>query len=257
MLRIPIVAGNWKMNKGGPNEAAELAGGFLSGLNSLDQVEVVLCPPFTALGVVAQAIRGSRIVLGAQNLYPGAPGAYTGEISAAFLKELGCTYCILGHSERRTIFKEPDEFINQKVRFALESGLTPILCCGETEQERDQGVTETVVKRHLTQGLAGVAAEQARQVVLAYEPVWAIGTGRTAKAEDAEAVHAFIRSLLADLYDAEVADSIRIQYGGSVKPSNAAELLGQEDIDGALVGGASLDEESCVGIVKARPVKHG
>jgi len=249
--RIPIVAGNWKMNKGAPNEAAELAGGLLGRLGALDKVEVVLCPPFTALGVVGQAIRGSRISLGAQNLYPAAPGAYTGEIAAAFLKELGCEYCILGHSERRTIFKEPDAFINQKVKFALESGLKPILCCGETEQERDQGVTEAVVKRHITQGLQGVTAEQVRRVVIAYEPVWAIGTGRTAKAEDAEAVHAFIRGLLVELYDAGVAESIRIQYGGSVKPDNAEELFAQPNIDGGLIGGASLKVDSFSAIVEA------
>lgn len=251
MPRIPIVAANWKMYKGGPNEAAELAGGLLAPLGSLSQVECVLCPPFTALGVVAQVIRGSQIGLGAQNLYPEAQGAFTGEISGAFLKQMGCTYCILGHSERRTLFKEPDEFINRKVKSAIASGLRPILCCGETEAERDQGVTEQVVKRQLTKGLEGVPAEQARQIVITYEPIWAIGTGRTAKAEDAEAVHRFIRSLLAELYSADLAEGTRIQYGGSVKPENAKELFAQPNIDGGLIGGASLKVDSFSAIVKA------
>lgn len=251
MARIPIIAGNWKMYKGAPKEAAELAGGLLIELKALEKVEVVLCPPFTAIPAVYQAVRDSKIGLGAQNIYPEAQGAFTGEISAEFLRELGCTYCILGHSERRTIFKEPDELINKKVQFVLNTGLRPILCCGETEAEREKGVTEDVVKRQLTKGLEGISAEKVLQVVVAYEPVWAIGTGKTAKSEDAEAVHRFIRNLLSELYGAKVAESIRIQYGGSVKPDNAAELMSQPNIDGALVGGASLKVDSFVGIIQA------
>lgn len=239
------------MNKGGPNEAAELAGGLMIELKDMEKVETLLCPPFTALAVVGQAIRGSRIALGAQNIYPKANGAVTGEISTEFLKELGCTYCIIGHSERRTIFKESDEFINDKVKFVLESGLRPILCCGETESERDQGIAEEVIRRHITKGLAEISADQMERVVIAYEPVWAIGTGRTAKAVDAEAMHKFIRGLLIGLYGQGVAEKIRIQYGGSVKADNAVELMSQPNIDGALVGGASLKVDSFSAVVKA------
>ena len=239
------------MFKGGPRDAAQLAGGLLIKLGNVEKVECVLCPPATAIGIVAQTIKESTLGLGAQNLYPEAEGAFTGEISAKFLKELGCTYCILGHSERRTIFKEPDAFINQKVRFTLENGLKPILCCGETEVQRDQGITEEVVRRHLTEGLKEVSKAQIEEVVIAYEPVWAIGTGKTAKPEDAEAVHAFIRSLLGELYGTEIAEKIRIQYGGSVKPDNASQLMSQPNIDGALVGGASLKVDSFSAIVEA------
>lgn len=251
MPRIPIVAGNWKMYKGGPAEAKQLAFGLAEKFKALKGAEAVLCPPATALVPVAEAIRGSSVALGAQNLYPESQGAFTGEISADFLKEIGCTYCILGHSERRTIFKEPDGFINQKVLFTLKSGLKPILCCGETEAERDQGITEAVVRRHISEGLKGVSSGDMARVVIAYEPVWAIGTGKTAKSEDAEAVHAFIRKLLGDLYDAQIAEGIRIQYGGSVKPDNARELLSMPNIDGALVGGASLKVDSFSAIIEA------
>jgi len=251
LTRKPIIAGNWKMYKGGIKESRDLALGLVKEVGSLEQVEVVLCPPATALLTVGESIKGSTIALGAQNIYPEGQGAFTGEISAEFLKELGCTYCIIGHSERRTIFAEPDEFINKKVLFVLKTGLKPILCCGETEAQRKQGVTEEVVRRHITEGLKGVTAEQMADVVIAYEPVWAIGTGLTAKSEDAEAVHKFIRQLLADLYSSKVSDGVRIQYGGSVKPDNAAELMSQPNIDGALVGGASLKVDSFATIVKA------
>jgi triosephosphate isomerase (TIM) len=251
LSRKPIVAGNWKMNLGAPAEAKALAEALAPELSAVDAVESVFCPPATALAAVAEAIKGSSVGLGAQNCYPKASGAFTGENSPEFLKALGCTYCIVGHSERRTIFEESDAFINEKVRFVLESGLKAILCCGETEEQREKGVTEEVVKRHITEGLKGISPQQMAKVVLAYEPVWAIGTGKTASPADAEGVHKFIRQLVADLYDEKISESVRIQYGGSVKPDNARELMSQPNIDGALVGGASLKADSFAGIVKA------
>jgi triosephosphate isomerase len=239
------------MNLGSPDAAAELAKALVQPLGDVSSVDSVLCPPYTALDAVSKVLKGSSIGLGAQNIYPEAGGAFTGEISTEFLKDIGCTYCILGHSERRAIIKETDAFINQKVQFVLTSGLTPILCCGETQEERDKGVTEDVVRRHITEGLKGVSADDAKKVILAYEPVWAIGTGLTAKPDDAEAVHAFIRNLLVELYSSDVAEIVRIQYGGSVKPDNAAELMAKPNIDGALVGGASLKADSFAAIVQA------
>lgn len=248
-MRKLIIAGNWKMNAGTAASATELAKGVAAKHGATDAVDVVLCPPFTTLRETGAAIAGTQIALGAQNLYPKADGAYTGEIAADFLKDSGCAYVILGHSERRTYFKESNEFINEKVKFALANGLIPILCVGETEQEREEGRTEAVVEDHLRGGLAGISAEQARGVVIAYEPVWAIGTGKTATPEDAQAVHAFARNLLKQLYNEDIAEAMRIQYGGSVKPENAGELLTQPDIDGALVGGASLKADSFNGII--------
>lgn len=239
------------MNLGSPDAAAELAKALVQPLGDVSSVDSVLCPPYTALDAVSKVLKGSSIGLGAQNIYPEAGGAFTGEISTEFLKDIGCTYCILGHSERRAIIKETDAFINQKVQFVLTSGLTPILCCGETQEERDKGVTEDVVRRHITEGLKGVSADDAKKVILAYEPVWAIGTGLTAKPDDAEAVHAFIRNLLVELYSSDVAEIVRIQYGGSVKPDNAAELMAKPNIDGALVGGASLKADSFAAIIQA------
>jgi len=209
----------------------------------------VLCPPATALAAVVDATVESRLEVGAQNLYPAASGAFTGELSPQFIYDTGARYVILGHSERRQYFKESDEFINKKVKAALERKLLPILCCGETEAEREAGETETVVERHVRGGLDGISADDVVKVTLAYEPVWAIGTGKTATKEQAQDVHAFIRKLLAMLYDSSTAEKVRIQYGGSVKPENAKELLTQPDIDGALVGGASLKVDSFVGIV--------
>ena len=239
------------MNLGSPDAAAELAKALVQPLGDVSSVDSVLCPPYTALDAVSKVLKGSSIGLGAQNIYPEAGGAFTGEISTEFLKDIGCTYCILGHSERRAIIKETDAFINQKVQFVLTSGLIPILCCGETQEERDKGVTEDVVRRHITEGLKGVSADDAKKVILAYEPVWAIGTGLTAKPDDAEAVHAFIRNLLVELYSSDVAETVRIQYGGSVKPDNAAELMAKPNIDGALVGGASLKADSFAAIIQA------
>ncbi|MCA9430861.1 MAG: triose-phosphate isomerase [Candidatus Omnitrophica bacterium] len=251
MMRKIFIAGNWKMVNGAPAEAVELAKGVVAACGAQDKVEVAVCPPATALAATCEATEGSLVQVGGQNLYPAEKGAYTGEISPNFLTAVGCSHVILGHSERRTIFKESDSFINEKVKVALAHGLTPILCCGETEQEREDGVTEKVVEKHIRGGLEGLSSEEIAKVVIAYEPVWAIGTGKTATPEDAQAVHAFIRGLLKELAGDSVAEGIRIQYGGSVKPDNAKELLSQTDIDGALVGGASLQAESFAAIVEA------
>jgi len=249
-MRKLIIAGNWKMNKGSAKDASELAKGIVAEMGTVTAVDLVFCPPFTTLRAVVDAVKGSNITVGAQNMYHEESGAYTGEISPLDLIDCGCKYVIIGHSERRTIFKESNEFINKKVTFALSHNLIPIMCIGETEQERMDGKTEAVVENHLTGGLAGMSAEQVKKVVIAYEPVWAIGTGKTAKPEDAQAVHSFCRDWLAKTYDQETADAVRIQYGGSVKPDNSQDLMTQPDIDGALVGGASLKVDSFIGIVR-------
>lgn len=250
-MRKKIIAGNWKMYCGDPAKAAALAKGVIESCACQNRVEVAVCPPATALAAVVETCRGSSVRVGAQNLYPKDEGAFTGEISAAFIKALGGSLAILGHSERRTYFKESDDFINLKVKAALAHGLTPILCVGETEKEREDGVTEKVVETQLRGGLAGLSADEIGQIVIAYEPVWAIGTGKNATPADAQAVHAFIRMLLGSLASADVAEQIRIQYGGSMKPENAAELLAQQDIDGGLIGGASLKAESFAAIIQA------
>ena len=249
-MRKLIIAGNWKMNKGVASDAVDLAKGILAEVGSVTAVDVVLCPPFTALRAVADAVAGTNVTVGAQNMYHEEKGAFTGEISPLDLLDCGCRYVIIGHSERRAYFKESNELVNKKVSCALAHGLTPIMCIGETEQERIEGKTEAVVEDHLSGGLAGLSAEQVRSVVIAYEPVWAIGTGKTARPEDAQAVHVFCRDWLAKTYDQATADAVRIQYGGSVNPGNAHDLLTQPDIDGALVGGASLKVDSFLGIIR-------
>ncbi len=248
-MRKLIVAGNWKMNAGTASDAAALAKGIVDKHGQTDAVDIVFCPPFTSLREVSAVVSSTKIGLGGQNLYPKSGGAFTGEISPDFLRDCGCQYVILGHSERRTLFKETNEFINEKVKFAFENGLIPILCIGETEQERESGKTEAVCEDHLKGGLAGLSADQVKRMVIAYEPVWAIGTGKTATPDDAQNTHAFCRSVVAGLYDDSVAQAVRIQYGGSVKPDNAGELLTQQDIDGALVGGAALKADSFIGII--------
>ncbi len=248
-MRTPIVAGNWKMNKTA-REAAALAAGVRGLLDGLDGVECVLCPPFTSLRAVREALSGSRIGLGAQNVHWEASGAFTGEISAPMLVEESCAYVIVGHSERRQYFGETDETVNRRARAALAAGLKPIVCVGETLAEREAGATFVVVERQVRQGLAGLSAADWDRVVIAYEPVWAIGTGRTATAAQAQEVHARIRGLLRELAGA-AAERIRIQYGGSVKADNAAELFGQPDIDGGLIGGASLQAETFAAICRA------
>jgi triosephosphate isomerase len=248
--RKPIVAANWKMFKT-PSETADFFKTFLPVLGTLDGVDVVIAPPFPCLPSASEHAGKSIVRIAAQNMHPEASGAFTGEVSAIMLRELYVTYVILGHSERRTLFAETDAFINRKVLTAHASNLRPILCIGETLEERDGGKIEEVLSRQLTAALTGVDSDQAIETVLAYEPVWAIGTGRTASAAQAQEAHAFIRATLEKLYDNATARRIRIQYGGSVKPSNAAELSAQPDVDGFLVGGASLESGSFYEIVRA------
>ena len=245
-----LIAGNWKMNKTAA-DGAVLVKDIVAAVGPQTEVDVVVCPPFTALESVSKALDGSAIKLGAQNMHPKASGAYTGEISAEMLRGLFASYVILGHSERRQYFAETDAFINEKVQAALKNVLKPILCIGETLAEREGGRTLEVVKTQLEGGLAGVDAAGAVNVVLAYEPVWAIGTGKVATTEQAQEVHAFIRGWLATRFDKTVAGKMRILYGGSMKPSNAPELLKQEDIDGGLIGGASLEAPSFIELIKA------
>jgi triosephosphate isomerase (TIM) len=248
-MRTPLIAGNWKMYKT-VAEATELVAGLLAGVGSAGDREVLVCPPFTALHAVRPLLAGSAIKLGAQDLQPEAQGAFTGAISPLMLLDAGCSYVIVGHSERRQIFGEQDALINRKLHAALANGMTPILCVGETKPERDAGKAEDVVVGQLRGGLAGV--DPAAAIVVAYEPVWAIGTGDTATPSDAQTMHATIRQTLAELLGAAAADATRIQYGGSVKPDNVDELMAQADIDGALVGGASLKADSFLRIVQFR-----
>ncbi len=249
-MRKKIVAGNWKMNKT-VAEAVALVEGLKLELADVTGVEAVVCPPFTALKTVSDLIADTEIKLGCQNMSSEEDGAYTGEISYTMLKELFVKYVILGHSERREYYKETDFWINKKVKKALEKNLRPIVCVGEKLEDRESGNTEKVVEAQVRGSLADITAEQFENVVVAYEPVWAIGTGKTATAEQAQEVHAFIRGIIADMVGQEAADGLRIQYGGSMKPANAAELMGQPDIDGGLIGGAALDAASFAAIVKA------
>lgn len=249
-MRKRIVAGNWKMNKT-VAEASELAQAIVQGFTGTDSCEVVLCPPFTDLAAVQQVIAGTAIKLGAQNMYWEEKGAFTGEISAAMLKSAGCHYVILGHSERRQYFAETDASVHKKILRAFEHGLIPIVCVGETLAERQSGRTHQVVEEQVRGCLANLTAEQVATLVIAYEPVWAIGTGVVATTEQAQEVHALIRDLVANLYSMQVAEAVRIQYGGSMKPDNAGQLLSQKDIDGGLIGGASLDAKSFLEIVYA------
>jgi triosephosphate isomerase len=249
-MRKKIIAANWKMNKT-VGESMAFLDTFLLEFGDERRVDVVLAPPFTALAKVSERLSSSeRVKLAAQNMHWEKPGAFTGEISAEMLRELFVRYVILGHSERRTLFGETDDMVNRKTRAAIAASLKPIVCVGETLAERDSGQVEYVLERQLRLGLAEVGQEELCEVVIAYEPVWAIGTGRTASPAQAQEAHAFIRSQVAVLGGQNVADKIRIQYGGSVKPGNTAELMSQPDIDGALVGGASLDARGFVEIVK-------
>jgi triosephosphate isomerase len=251
MNRRPIMAGNWKMNLL-VAEAEALVKGILDGLKNPVDVDVVVAPAYTALYPVARLLKGTAVALAAQDLFWEDFGAYTGEVNAKMLRDVGCTYVIVGHSERRQYFGETDQSANRKVRAALAGGLLPILCVGETLEERKQGKTLAVVERQLAGGLEGVGPEEAKKLVIAYEPVWAIGTGETATPQQAQEVHAFIRSFVRGRFGGAVADGMRIQYGGSVKPDNIRSLMDQPDIDGALVGGASLKAASFLGIVRYR-----
>jgi triosephosphate isomerase (TIM) len=235
-----IIAGNWKMNKT-VAESLDLVKGLKRDLGQVKEVDIVVCPPFTALSEVSSEIIDSNIRLGAQNMSEQSVGAYTGEIAAEFLKEFLVRYVILGHSERRQYQEESDALIAKKAAAAHAASLKPIICVGETLEQREAGQTQNVVEGQLSGSLAGLSGEQLLETIIAYEPVWAIGTGKTASSEEAQAVHVSIRAKLANLYDDNVAKQVRIQYGGSVKPGNARELMSQPDIDGALVGGAALD----------------
>jgi triosephosphate isomerase (TIM) len=248
--RKKLIAGNWKMNKTSPDGVA-LARDLVGTIGKQSDVEVIVCPPFTAIESVGKALEGSNVKLGAQNMHFEASGAFTGEISAPMLRAIFATHVILGHSERRTLFGETDELINKKVLAALKNQLRPIFCVGETLSERESGSTLKVVQTQLERGLEGVNKDQAPSIVIAYEPVWAIGTGKVATTEQAQEVHAFIRGLLTKLFTEAVAQKVRILYGGSMKPANAAELLAQKDIDGGLIGGACLEARSFVELVTA------
>jgi triosephosphate isomerase len=248
-MRKPLIAGNWKMyldRKSG----VELAKRLVAETEGIEDRDILICPGFPLLSDVGSAIEGSRIMLGAQNMYFEKEGAFTGEVSADMLLSVGCKYVIVGHSERRHVFHESNEEINKKVIFAIQSGLKPILCVGELLEERERGSTKGVVEEQLTRGLKGVNGKGIRSVVIAYEPVWAIGTGKTATPRDADDVQGFIRGVLGNLYGEEIAQSTLILYGGSVKPENIDGLMGMENIDGVLVGGASLKAESFSRIIK-------
>ena len=246
-MRRPFIAGNWKMNLN-RQQAVELAKAVVAKSADYGTVDLAICPPSLYIDAVGQTLAGSSVGLGAQNMYHEASGAFTGEISAAMLVDLKCRYVILGHSERRHILGETDEQINRKVMAALNAGLTPIVCVGELLSEREAGQTAEIICRQFDGSLAGLSEEQLKRVVIAYEPVWAIGTGKVATPEQAQEVHLDLRKLIASRYNSGTAEAVRIQYGGSVKPSNAADLLSQPDIDGALVGGASLKAEDFLGI---------
>lgn len=248
-MRKPLIVGNWKLN----NSLAEtlaLVNHIKTGVETTAGVDIAVAPVFTALSVANIALAESCVALAAQNCYPENKGAFTGEVSPALLKDIGCRYVIVGHSERRQLFGEDDSFINRKVQAVIQEGLEVILCIGETLNERQTDITFDVLTRQLREGLKKVSAMDMKQVVIAYEPVWAIGTGKTATPEQAEEVHAYLRNLLAEIYDAETAQSTRILYGGSVKPDNVDTLMAQPDLDGALVGGASLKSEDFLRIVR-------
>jgi len=248
-MRKLIIAGNWKLNHS-EKEAVELVTALRTSLIDLNAVDVVVCPAFTVLPIVHDVIQDSNIALGAQNVYWENSGAYTGEISVPLLKDIGVQYVIVGHSERRQFFGETDETVNKKIKAVLSHGLTPIACVGEVLEERENNKTFEVIEKQCAGGFAGLTTEEMKKIIIAYEPVWAIGTGKTASPDQAQEVHQFIRTLLVKLFGDDVAQTVRIQYGGSVKPENSVDLMSQPDIDGALVGGASLKADTFSDIVK-------
>ena len=249
-MRKTVIAGNWKMNND-LRESEKLIVELKNLLqNEKPNCDVIVCPPYTSLSEASKLLKGSQIKLGAQNMHFEENGAFTGEVSAMMLKSVGCEYVILGHSERRHIFGESNEMINKKIKKALSAGLKPIFCVGELLEERERGTTNDVVKKQILKGLAEISADEMKNIIVAYEPVWAIGTGKTASPAQAQEVHEFIRDLVEITYSLEVANDLVIQYGGSVKPDNAKELISQKDIDGALVGGACLKADSFMGIIK-------
>jgi triosephosphate isomerase (TIM) len=248
MARKNFIAGNWKMNTT-VDEAVALAKGVVAKVGSNTSVDVAVCPPYTNLSAVSQVVKGTPVKLGAQDVYWEAKGAYTGKVSCGMLKAVGVTYVIIGHSEQRQYFGETDESVNKKAKAVLAAGMLPIICVGETIDERKGGRMEAVVERQTKGAFAGISREDALKCTIAYEPVWAIGTGETATPQQAQDAHAFIRGVVAGLYDGSVAQAQRIQYGGSMKSSNAKELLSQPDVDGGLIGGAALKADDFAGII--------
>ncbi|OEG70855.1 triose-phosphate isomerase [Candidatus Endomicrobiellum trichonymphae] len=247
-MRKPLMAGNWKMNKT-VSESVSIIKALKGTVDGVSDVEILICPAFTALYEVNNEIKGSNINLGAQNLFWEAKGAFTGEISTAMIRDAGCSYVIVGHSERRQYFGETDKTVNKKTKAALAADITPIVCVGETLKERENNVTFSVIEKQVRDGLADITLQQASLTVIAYEPVWAIGTGKTATPDQAQEVHSFIRKIYAQMYK-ESAEKVRILYGGSVNPGNVSDLMKKSDIDGGLVGGASLEAESFTKLVK-------
>lgn len=253
MKRRPIIAGNWKMFKT-PSEAIRLVEDLKGELADINDRDIVVIPPFTALYPCSRVLDGSNILLGAQDIYWEEEGAYTGEISPLMIKDSNCSFCIIGHSERRSYFFETDETVNKKVKSLLQHSITPICCVGESLVQRESGKTFDIVESQVRADFEGLTGDEMSKVVIAYEPIWAIGTGRTATPEQANEVHVFIRKIMADIYDESLSQQIRIQYGGSVKPENADAIMMQPDIDGALVGGASLKKDSFARIVKFKAI---
>jgi triosephosphate isomerase len=249
-MRKYVIAGNWKMYKTN-SEAKQLAEAIKAKTASIEKAQMIICPPATALSTVSAVVKDSNIAVGAQNMYWESQGAFTGEISSEMIKSTGATYVIIGHSERRQYFYETDETVNKKAHYALHTNLNPIICIGESLEQREEGVTKDIINGQLEGALKDITAEQMIQIIVAYEPIWAIGTGRTATPDQAQDVHSFIRSKLQSMYNAVTSDSVILQYGGSVKPANAHDLLQQNDIDGALVGGACLEADSYSEIIKA------
>lgn len=247
-MRKKVIAGNWKMNMN-LHQSQKLVSEILNGLGKDSKAEVIVCPPYTSLSEVSSLLKGTQVKLGAQNMFYEESGAFTAEISADMLKSVGCEYVIIGHSERRVIFNESDEFINKKIKTALVNELNPIFCVGELLEQRESNETMKVISAQIEKGLEGIASDQMKNIIIAYEPVWAIGTGKTATPQQANEVHLFIRELVAKKFSSPVAESLIIQYGGSVKPDNSSELLSQKDIDGALVGGACLKADSFLSII--------
>ncbi|TKJ20831.1 MAG: triose-phosphate isomerase [Promethearchaeota archaeon Loki_b32] len=250
-MRKPIVGGNWKMNRGTPNETVEMLESLIPQVEGIDSVDIVIATPFTVLTSAYKVLKNTDIKLGAQNMYYKDKGAYTGEISPQFLKEIGVEFVILGHSERRDIFKESDALINKKLKKALSMNLKTIVCIGEHLEERETGKAKDIIQYQINETFKDLSKEEMIKTVIAYEPIWAIGTGKTATPEQAEEIHMFIRDLLSLKFDKETADSIRIQYGGSIKPDNAEDLFNKNNIDGGLVGGASLQANSFFQIIEA------
>ncbi|MFX0076766.1 MAG: triose-phosphate isomerase [Candidatus Hermodarchaeota archaeon] len=250
-MRSPIIGGNWKMNRGTPSEAIEMLKDLIPRVKKINDVDIVIAPPFTALEASLKTVKNTNIMIGAQNMHYEDKGAFTGEVSPVFIKNLGCKYVVLGHSERRDIFNEDDDLVNKKLKKALNSDLIPIVCIGEHLEERESEKTKDIIEKQFNSTFKDLESEEFRRVVIAYEPIWAIGTGKTATPEQAEEIHIFIRELIANVYEKNTAETVRIQYGGSIKPTNAKEIFKKENIDGGLVGGASLQSQSFYEIIKA------